>query len=97
MAKVTIKFLETTKEQRRELLRQLQRDTNPAESLKMVLDDMREMEDRYGMGTLEFYARFIKGEMGDSADFISWAGDYEDYQELVRENAVVVTRHKRAA
>lgn len=97
MAKVTIKYAETTREQRRELFRQLRRDTNPTESLKQVLGEMRKMEDRYGMSTLEFYSRFIKGEVGDSADFVSWAGDYEDYQELVQEDAALAMLHKKAA
>ena len=97
MAKVTIKYAGTTREQRHEIFRQLQRDTNPTESLKLVLDEMRKMEDRYGLSTLEFYSRFIRGEMGDSADFVSWASDYEDYQELVQEDAALAMQHKKAA
>lgn len=34
-------------------------------------------EERYSLKTPEFYARFLKGEMGDNRDFIVWAGLHE--------------------
>ena len=38
---------------------------------------LKEYEQRYGMKTEEFYARFKSGELGDTDDYIDWAGEYE--------------------
>jgi len=46
-------------------------------SLKDLLDELKQFESRYGMSSDEFYEKFNKGEMGDSADVIEWAGLYE--------------------
>jgi len=51
--------------------------------------NLKELEEKFEMKTDEFFARYIKGEMGDKMDFIKWAGEYEtllklqeDYSEL---------------
>ena len=97
MAKVKFKFSETTKEQRRELLDQLRRETNPTESLAMLLGEMSRMENLYEMSTVEFYAKFVEGKLGDDRDFISWASDFQSYQQLLAENFGVVVALKKAA
>lgn len=97
MAKVTIKYSETTREQRREIFRQMRRDDNRAEGLKQALEEMRKLEDRYGMSTLEFYAQFTEGKMGDCSDFIRWAGAFRAYQKLLQEKSDETKRHKKAA
>jgi hypothetical protein len=66
MAKVTIKFQETTPQQRRKMFRDLAKRVDVNESLE------------------EFYARFMAGKMGDSRDFIKWAGEFMIYQRLVQ-------------
>ncbi|MFQ5343859.1 MAG: hypothetical protein ACE5F6_20135 [Anaerolineae bacterium] len=38
---------------------------------------LQAFEARYSLKTPEFYARFLRGEMGDSRDFIVWAGLHE--------------------
>ena len=38
---------------------------------------LSDFERRYSLTTQEFYARFLRGEMGDGRDFIVWAGLYE--------------------
>jgi hypothetical protein len=86
MAKVTIKYSETTREQRRAIFQQMWRDLSPAESLELMIGRMRELEDRYGMSTVEFFARFVEGKMGDHKDFIIWAGTFRAYQELLRKH-----------
>ncbi len=97
MAKVTIKYSETTREQRREIFRQMRRDDSRAEGLKQVLEELRKLEDRYGMSTLEFFAQYTDGKMGDCSDFIQWAGAYRSYQRLLAEKSDEVKRHKKAA
>jgi hypothetical protein len=39
-------------------------------------------EQRYQMSSADFYVRYQKGEMGDSVDFVEWAGDYQHYLEI---------------
>ncbi len=85
MAKVTIKFHETTRAERRKLLRDACRNINVNVSLDTLVGEMRILEDRYGMSTIEFYARFAEGKMGDHKDFIRWAGAFQAYQDLLRE------------
>jgi hypothetical protein len=83
MAKVTIRFHETTPQQRRKMLDDLAKRVNLNESLEGLLTSLRQFEDTYGMSTVEFYARFMAGKMGDARDFIEWAGDFIRYQRLM--------------
>lgn len=41
-----------------------------------------ELERTYAMSSSEFYRRFSNGELGDTMDFIRWAGRYELYLRL---------------
>ena len=84
MAQVTIRFHETTPQQRRKMIRDLAKRVDINESLEELIAALRKFEDRYGMSTVEFYARFMAGKMGDSADFMDWAGDFMIYQRLVQ-------------
>ncbi len=94
MAKVTIRFHETTPPQRRQMIRDLAKRVDIDESLDEVMTTLRQFEDKYGMSTVEFYARFITGKMGDARDFIEWAGDFTRYHRLVQ---LCSKRQKRAA
>ena len=96
MAKVTIKFSETTRAQRRKLLREACRNIDVSESLESLSERMRELEARYGMSTIEFYARFAAGKMGDCRDFIRWAGTFQAYQDLLREHFDSAAKAKAA-
>lgn len=42
-------------------------------------------ENKYKMASDVFYARFMRGEMGDDLSYIKWAGRYELYLEAKRE------------
>jgi hypothetical protein len=50
------------------------------ESIESLVAEMNAFESEYGMSTVEFYARFVVGKMGDSRDFIKWAGAFRLYQ-----------------
>ncbi len=39
--------------------------------------DLQAFEKRYQMPSAQFYSRFQAGELGDSEDFMLWAGAYE--------------------
>ncbi len=84
MAKVMIRFHETTPQQRRKTIRDLGKRLDVNESLESLIATMRGFEDKYGMSTVEFYARFAAGKMGDARDFIKWAGAFASYQHLLQ-------------
>ncbi len=44
---------------------------------------MNDFEAEYDMSTVEFYASFTAGKMGNSRDFMRWAGAFNDYQALL--------------
>ena len=75
MAKVTIRFHETTPQQRRKMIRDLAKRVDINESLEELISTLRQFEDKYGMSTVEFYARFMAGRMGDARDFIALIAD----------------------
>lgn len=51
--------------------------------LKRYERSLREFEERHGIDSATFHARFEAGEMGDAMDFFEWAGLYELRQDLV--------------
>ena len=59
--------------------------TSPIEALTALIRLLVAYEQRYQMSSSEFYARYQRGEMGDTADMIEWAGDYQHYLQLKEE------------
>jgi hypothetical protein len=55
---------------------------SPIEALAALVRSLVAYEQRYQMSSADFYARYQKGEMGDSTDAVEWAGDYQHYLEL---------------
>ncbi len=50
---------------------------------------LQQLEQQFGMESRQFYQEFQKGNLGDTLDYIKWAGEYEtllqlqeDYTEL---------------
>jgi len=84
MAKVTIRYPEHSPEDRKRLLRELKERFDINESIESLIAEMNAFESKYGMSTVEFYARFVAGKMGDSRDFIKWAGAFRLYQHVLR-------------
>jgi hypothetical protein len=66
------------------MIRDLAKRVDLNESLEELITSLRKFEDKYGMSTVEFYARFMAGKMGDAREFIEWAGDFAIYQRLVQ-------------
>ena len=58
---------------------------SPVEALAALIRSLVTYEQRYQMSSTDFYARYQKGEMGDTADFVEWAGDYQHYLQLKEE------------
>ena len=59
--------------------------TSPVEALAALIRSLVAYEQRYHMSSADFYARYQHGEMGDTADMVEWAGDYQHYLQLKAE------------
>jgi hypothetical protein len=78
----------------------LEHTTARSSILEDILALLRELvvfEDKYDMGSDIFYARFMRGELGDDLPFIMWAGQYELYLEAKQEIASQLTETPMAA
>ncbi len=69
-------------------IRDMTKGLDMAASLRGILLDLQRFEQSYGMSTLEFYARFRSGQMGDAEDFMVWASLYEAHVELTQPHLV---------
>lgn len=59
--------------------------TAPLEALTALIRSLVKYEQQYRMSSADFYDRYRTGEMGDTADFVEWAGDYQHYIQLKEE------------
>jgi hypothetical protein len=59
--------------------------SSPLEALVALIRSLVTYEQRYQMSSADFYARYQSGEMGDTADVVEWAGDYQHYLQLKAE------------
>jgi hypothetical protein len=94
MRKLTFRYSKTSgpsAAEVRKALRDAVRQVNAQESIQALVQQLTRLEAKYGMSTVEFYAKFLAGEMGDSFEVIEWAGDYEQYtrvMEAYRQKAI---------
>ena len=58
---------------------------SPVEALTTLIRSLVAYEQRYQMTSTDFYARYQRGEMEDTADYVEWAGDYQHYVQLKAE------------
>ena len=58
---------------------------SPVEALAALIRSLVAYEQRHKMSSADFYARYQRGELGDAADFVEWAGDYQHYRQLKEE------------
>lgn len=58
---------------------------SPLDALLAFKADLVAYERQYGMTSDAFYARFQTGELGDSQDYVVWAGEYQLYLSIKRE------------
>lgn len=50
--------------------------------LERTAQRLRDFEERFGLGSEEFERRFDAGQVGESLDFIEWAGEIKTYRLL---------------
>jgi hypothetical protein len=85
MAKIKIRYKKGGPSQLPALREALKAPVDPQESLEEVIAELNAFERQYGLTTIEFYARFTRGLMGDSRDFVKWAGLFRGYQDLMNQ------------
>ena len=59
------------------------------EQYKRLEKELRDFEERYGMPSEEFYAKFEQGKLGDEMDFIEWSATFEMVQNLRKKMAIL--------
>jgi hypothetical protein len=59
--------------------------TSPIEALTALIRTLVAYEQRYQISSADFYTRYQRGEMRDTAEMIEWAGDYQHYLQLKEE------------
>jgi hypothetical protein len=86
MAKITItKDNLLTLAEFKDLLEQVETRSSTMDYILRLQRQLVAFEEKYNMATDVFYARFMRGEMGDDLSFIKWAGRYELYLEAKQE------------
>lgn len=63
------------------LLEQTATRSSTMDYIFRLLRELVAFEEKFNMATDVFYARFVRGEMGDDLPFVKWAGRYELYLE----------------
>ncbi len=69
-----------TPEEFRRMLAETMARSNPLDELLELALELREYEQKYGLSSPEFYARYQRGEMGDSAEVMDWAMAYDSFR-----------------
>lgn len=86
MAKITITQDNLlTSEEFKKKLEEIDSNASPMDNMLDLMREMIAFEQQYNMPSDEFYACFMRGEMGDALDFIEWAGEYESFLEIKEE------------
>jgi hypothetical protein len=52
-------------------------------TLAELEERLEAFEKEFGLSSEEFFARYVRGEMGDDSKVIRWAGTYRLYLDLV--------------
>jgi len=84
MSKVKVRYTQGGPSQLPQIREEMAKPIDLKESLAAVIAELNAFEQQYGISTVEFYARFKAGLMGDGRDFMKWAGAFDDYQYLLR-------------
>ena len=86
MAKITItKESQLSVAEFEGLLEGMEERSSTVDYVFRLLRTLVAFEEEYHMASDVFYARFMRGEMGDELPFIKWAGRYELYLEAKQE------------
>ena len=67
------------------LLEQIEARSSTMDDILALLRQLVAFEQEHGLASDVFYARFMRGEMGDALPLVKWAGRYELYLEAKQE------------
>jgi hypothetical protein len=81
----------------RALLEQMEARSSALEDILGLLRELVAYEEKYHMASDVFYARLMRGEMGNDLPFIMWAGQYELYLEAKQELEEQLPLRQRSA
>ncbi|MEK8021901.1 MAG: hypothetical protein VSS75_033925 [Candidatus Parabeggiatoa sp.] len=86
MAKITLTQNNLLKQNEfKKILDDTEQRQSTVNDLLELLRELVTFEQEYHFASDVFYARFMRGEMGDALPFIKWAGRYELYLEAKQE------------
>jgi len=88
---VTLRFEKDnipTREELAQIIQELKARNTPVDDLLDLAQTLMHFEQQYKMTSAEFYEKFNRGEMGDSMDFVQWAGRYRLYRDLEKKVAI---------
>lgn len=71
-----------TSEEFRRRLEEIEENASPMDDLLDLMRQLITFEQQHNMSSDVFYARFMRGEMGDAMDFVRWAGRYDLFLDL---------------
>jgi len=72
------------REEMNRLFEEMRQRDNPVEDLIELTQTLTRLEQQYDMTSARFFEKYQRGEMGDAADFVKWAGHYHLYLDLKR-------------
>ena len=55
---------------------------SPVDTLVALAKRLSRNEERYRMASEEFFNKYSKGLLEDSAEFVEWANDYQHYMAI---------------
>ncbi|HID86395.1 MAG TPA: hypothetical protein EYP55_03330 [Anaerolineae bacterium] len=64
------------------------------ESLNALQEDLNSLEEKYGLSSEEFFEKFQKGQLEDTADFMEWNALYKMYSRL-KNRLSILQGHER--
>ena len=79
------------------LLEQMESRSSTLDYIFRLLRTLVAFEEAHHMSSDVFYARFMRGELGDNLSFIKWAGRYELYLEAKQEIDIQLAQIPMAA
>lgn len=59
--------------------------SSPIEAYDAIVRSLAAYETKHNMLSADFFSKYEEGQLGDSNDFVEWAGDYRHYMDLKQE------------
>ena len=83
--KFTAETMPKSNEEFQRALREAWENDSLLDDFIELLRDLVLLEQQYGIGSVQFYEQFQRGESGDHLDYIDWATKFEMYCQVKEE------------